>query len=47
MIPPAAQHFMAKRAGATTTEIKGSHAIYESKPADVAAVIEQAARKVH
>jgi pimeloyl-ACP methyl ester carboxylesterase len=44
MIPPAAQRFMAKRSTATTVEVKGSHAIYESKPADVVAVIEQASR---
>jgi len=44
MIPPPAQQFMAKRAKATTVEVKGSHAIYESKPADVAALIEKAAR---
>jgi len=44
MIPPPAQQFMAKRANATTIEVKGSHAIYESKPADVAALIEKAAR---
>lgn len=44
MIAPDAQRFMARRAMATTVEVKGSHAIYESKPADVAALIEQAAR---
>jgi pimeloyl-ACP methyl ester carboxylesterase len=44
MIAPDAQRFMAKRARATTVEVKGSHAIYESKPADVVALIEQAAR---
>jgi pimeloyl-ACP methyl ester carboxylesterase len=44
MIPPAAQRKMAKRAGAKVAEVKGSHAIYESKPADVAAMIKQAAR---
>src|SRR5712672_1606395 len=32
MIPPPAQQFMAKRAGATVMESKGSHAIYVSKP---------------
>ncbi|MGC7406902.1 alpha/beta fold hydrolase [Pandoraea pneumonica] len=43
MIPPDAQRMMAKRAGATAVETAGSHAIYESKPAVVAALIEQAA----
>ncbi len=44
MIPPPAQRAMAKRAGATVVEIHGSHAVYVSKPADVARLIEQAAR---
>ena len=43
MIPPAAQRSMAKRAGSTVVEIKGSHAIYVSQPGPVAALIEQAA----
>jgi pimeloyl-ACP methyl ester carboxylesterase len=43
MIPPQAQRFMSKRAGATVVEAKGSHAIYVSRPAPVAALIEQAA----
>ena len=43
MIPPAAQRAMAKRAGSTVVETRGSHAIYVSKPAVVAALIEQAA----
>jgi pimeloyl-ACP methyl ester carboxylesterase len=43
MIPPAAQRGMSQRAGATLVEARGSHAIYESKPAAVAAIIEQAA----
>lgn len=38
MIPPPAQRSMAKRAGATLTEVAGSHAIYMSKPKDVALV---------
>ena len=42
MIPPTAQRTMAERAGATTTEVPGSHAIYVSQPQAVAAVIEQA-----
>ena len=44
MIPPPAQRAMSQRAGATTIEVAGSHAIYESKPAEVAALIEQASR---
>jgi pimeloyl-ACP methyl ester carboxylesterase len=43
MIPPPAQRSMAKRAGATLTEVAGSHAIYMSKPKDVALVIQRAA----
>lgn len=43
MIPPDLQRFMSKRAGATVVETHGSHAIYESKPATVAAIIEKAA----
>jgi pimeloyl-ACP methyl ester carboxylesterase len=43
MIPLSAQRFMSKRAGATTTEIPGSHAIYVSNPQAVATLIETAA----
>jgi pimeloyl-ACP methyl ester carboxylesterase len=43
MIPPDAQRAMSKRAGATVVESPGSHAIYESKPGAVAALIEKAA----
>ena len=43
MIPPDAQRFMAKRAGATVAEAKGSHAIYVSQPEAVADLIAQAA----
>ncbi|MGW0834844.1 alpha/beta fold hydrolase [Streptomyces prunicolor] len=43
MIPPPAQRLMAERAGATVTETGGSHAVYVSKPAEVAAFIKQAA----
>jgi len=43
MIPPDAQRVMAKRANATVTEVAASHAVYESHPADVAAIIESAA----
>jgi len=42
MIPPVAQRSMAKRAGSTVVEEKGSHAIYVSRPTVVAALIEQA-----
>jgi pimeloyl-ACP methyl ester carboxylesterase len=43
MIPPPAQRSMAARAGATVVEAAGSHAIYVSQPAAVAALIAQAA----
>jgi pimeloyl-ACP methyl ester carboxylesterase len=43
MIPPAAQRFMSKRAGATVVEVPGSHAVYVSQPAAVAALIAKAA----
>ena len=43
MIPPPAQRQMAERAGAETVEVPGSHAIYVSRPADVARLIVQAA----
>lgn len=46
MIPPPAQRQMAQRAGATTTEVPGSHAIYVSQPAAVASLITQAARSL-
>ena len=45
MIPPPAQQFMSKRAGSTVVESKGSHAVYVSQPAAVAALIERAARE--
>src|SRR3977135_4233634 len=44
MIPPGAQRMMSKRIGATVVEAKGSHAIYVSRPQDVAALIEKAAQ---
>jgi pimeloyl-ACP methyl ester carboxylesterase len=47
MIPPPLQRTMAERAGATTTEVSGSHAIYVSQPSAVASVVTQAARTVH
>jgi Alpha/beta hydrolase family len=46
MIPLPAQTAMAERAGATVTEVPGSHAIYVSNPAAVTAVISQAAATV-
>lgn len=42
MIPRQAQVTMAQRMGATTSEVGASHAVYESKPADVAGVIVKA-----
>ena len=42
MIPPDAQRFMSARAGATVVEAEGSHAIYVSKPAPVAELIQTA-----
>jgi pimeloyl-ACP methyl ester carboxylesterase len=46
MIPPALQRTMAQRAGATATEVSGSHAIYVSQPAAVAKLITQAAQSL-
>jgi pimeloyl-ACP methyl ester carboxylesterase len=46
MIPPDAQRAMAKRAGSTVAEVKGSHAVYVSQPQAVAHFIEQAAAGV-
>jgi pimeloyl-ACP methyl ester carboxylesterase len=43
MIPPPARRAMAGRAKARMTEVPGSHAIYVSKPDEVAEVIRQAA----
>jgi hypothetical protein len=44
MIPPAAQRFMSKRAGATVVEAAGSHAVFVSQPAMVAELIVKAAK---
>jgi len=44
LIPPPAQRFMAKRAGATVVEIPGSHAVYVSQPDEVARLIVKAAK---
>jgi len=46
MIPPDAQRAMARRAGATMVEVKGSHSVYVSQPKAVAALIERAATGV-
>lgn len=43
-IPPDGQRFMAKRAAATVTEVKGSHVVFISQPQAVANVIEAAAK---
>ena len=45
MIPPPAQRFMSKRAGATVVEVAASHAAFLSKPAAVANLIVQAAKE--
>ena len=47
IISPALERSMYRRAGATVTEIKSGHMVYMSHPAEVAAVIETAARSVH
>jgi pimeloyl-ACP methyl ester carboxylesterase len=44
MIPPDAQRAMSKRAGSTVVEVKGSHAVYVSRPQEVAAIITKAAQ---
>ena len=46
MIPPAAQRFMAQRAGAEVAESKGSHSVYVSQAQAVARLIERAAEAV-
>jgi pimeloyl-ACP methyl ester carboxylesterase len=43
-IPPDGERFMAKRAGATVTEINASHLVFMSQPKAVADVIESAAK---
>ncbi len=43
-IPPDGEKFMAKRANANVTEIKGSHVVFISQPKAVADVIEKAAK---
>lgn len=46
MIPPMAQRFMAKRAGASVVEVAGSHAIYVSQPEAVASLIRAAVQSL-
>ena len=46
MIPPAAQHAMAQRAGSDVAEVAGSHSSYISHPAAVADLIKRAATAV-
>jgi pimeloyl-ACP methyl ester carboxylesterase len=46
MIPPPTQRSMSERAGSTVEEAAGSHAIYVSQPAAVAALIDKAASEV-
>ena len=45
MIPLPAQRFMCERAGATSTQVPGSHSIYVSNPRAVATLIETAAQE--
>jgi len=45
-IPPASQRTMAHRAGSTTLEVSATHAVYITRPAEVADLIEQAATAV-
>jgi pimeloyl-ACP methyl ester carboxylesterase len=46
MIPPEAQRGMSKRAGSVVSEVRGSHAVYVSKPEAVVALIKKAAQGV-
>lgn len=45
-IPPDGERFMAKRMGATVTEIKASHLVFMSKPQAVADVVETALKGI-
>jgi pimeloyl-ACP methyl ester carboxylesterase len=47
MIPPEAQRAMSRRAGATMTEVSGSHAIFISKPEAAARLIEKAGKGIN
>jgi pimeloyl-ACP methyl ester carboxylesterase len=44
MIPPDAQRAMSQRAGSTVAEVRGSHAVYVSRPDAVVDLIAQAAK---
>ena len=44
MIPPAAQRFVSKRAGAKVVESAGRNAFYVSRPEEVATIIKKAAQ---
>jgi pimeloyl-ACP methyl ester carboxylesterase len=46
MIPPAAQHAMAQRAGSDVVEVAGSHSTYVHQPTKVADLIKRAATAV-
>src|SRR5579872_1532219 len=46
MIPPPAQRAMAERARAVVTEVAGSHAVYVSRPEEVAKAIQRAATAI-
>ena len=46
MIPPDAQRGMAKRAGSTVVESKGSHSVYISQPEAVAELIQKAVKSL-
>src|SRR5882672_10247595 len=46
MIPPDAQRFMSKRAGARVVEVNGSHAIYVSQPEAVASLVQTAVNEL-
>jgi pimeloyl-ACP methyl ester carboxylesterase len=46
MIPPPAQRAMAERAKAVVTEVAGSHAVYVSRPLEVAKAIQKAAEAI-
>ncbi len=46
MIPPVAEEFMAKRMGATTRSVASSHAVMVSHPAEVVALISEAASSI-
>jgi pimeloyl-ACP methyl ester carboxylesterase len=45
MVPPPAQRAMAGRAGATISEVAGSHAVYVSQPEQVVNLIARAAKE--